>query len=174
MQFVIEKFRGTIKPLVTHDNPSHPLNSNSRLLEIEAACKNYVEYGSRVIQTMHPQLHEDGTPKHPSDIGNRKWKRKLKVNADGEHVRASDKDQAENEKMVKSGQTYLYRPEGRATVKMICSKFRINRRQFYRWKDTLAGSDVKRLKIALAGKPARWAPQAGSSGKKIPIRSSEY
>ena len=168
--FVIDTWRGTARPLVRHSNPMHPLNLGQRLknpdgfshgvLDVVGACQVWFEKGGRVVKTTLMRPPTDTEPASPliakmdaeSQKRRRNWKRKSKISAAENPSWLSEDEARENQRLARLGQTYFYRPKDRVTVKMICSRFRIPRREFYRWKLGLLSWERGLLNAALSGK----------------------
>ena len=91
----------------------------------------------------------------------RNWKRKSKISADENPVLMTELDAMENQRLERLGQTFLYRPEGRVTVKRLCAYFDIPRREFYRWKDGLLVAERKLLGAAMVGRLSAGPSAAG-------------
>ena len=168
--FVLYSRSGTTRPLVTHSDPLHRLNLGHRLktnrswlprgvLDVVDACQLY--FTKRCVSgTVMMQPPVPGEPKDPvmeKEIAANKrkrenWKRKQKISIGLNPIWMSGDYLKEMQRKRRLGQTYLYEPPGRVTVKMLCSFFNVPRREFYRWKDGLLVSERKLLDAAMAGK----------------------
>jgi hypothetical protein len=188
LKFLIEKWRGTARPLVRHKDPMHPLNFGRRLkdpywfpctvLDVAAACQSYFENGVRTVKTLHMK---PGTPLHEkaNAMSQQKrlpghWKRKHKISppVDPEYISDDNLSDLLNRKRL--GQIPFYRPKGRVTVKMICSKFSVPRREFYRWKAGLLVSERKLLESAMAGKLSKQHAPSDGPAKYEFIQPGKY
>ncbi len=161
LHFIIDRWRGTARPLVNHIDPMHPLNFGRRLqdhywtsctvLDVVAACQSYFQKGVRTVKT---SLMKPGNPVHEKEaaISKRRrdnWKRKHKISPDVNPEFISDHELRDFQNRKRLGQTYFYHPPGRVTVKMICSKFNVPRREFYRWKAGLLVAERKLLESSM-------------------------
>jgi hypothetical protein len=171
LDIVINTWRGTGRPMVTHTDPMHPLNFGQRLktpaswfprsvLDVVSQCKGYLENGSRVVKTTLMKPPTDTEPASPliakmdakSQGRRRNWKRKSKISVSENPSWMTEDEAKENQRLERLGQTYFYRPKDRVTVKMICSRFSIPRREFYRWKAGLMVAERRLLNSAMTDK----------------------
>jgi len=155
LMFVINRWRGTGRPLVKHADPLHGLNLDNWLPNVVNFCEQIAEHDPVVVKTT---FIEGKT--------NRKWNRKVKFPPPVNPTMISDQQMEELNRMKRLGQTAVYRPAGHATVKMICNRFRIPRREYYRRKAALTIANRKLLDAALVGRPPPKSapPHNGTSG----------
>jgi hypothetical protein len=161
--FAISARSAAGRPLVVHREPWHRLNLRTGLksrgvagvsvAEVVEACRQWFA-GQETCKTW--QVPSEKTGQAPTPVQTR-WNkrerlkqesrpRKLKVSLGVNHERATDD--------VLNGHAqfgYRYRPKSRVTVAVLCSRFSILRRQFYRWKDTLARAERAWLDAAMSG-----------------------
>ena len=158
------------KPLVTHRDPRHELNLKRGLMsgnggtlgspapvsvaEVVAAC--HLWFGPhtthQTYQIPSEKLGQAETPLQAEWNKRQRVKqasrpRKLKVSP-GVNVKWG------TDEVLKGHDAfgYRYKPKTRVTVAVLCSRFQIQRRQFYRWKETLTDAERQWLADAMSGK----------------------
>lgn len=164
VSFVIEERHGG---MVRHSSREHPLNplhpddnlkSVGRLPvglpEVIAKCRAY--FGEHVTRKIW-KLPE-GKPGQELTPLQARWKQRQLVRQLSRPRRDKGPPDANSEpapdEVLKGFDAfgYRYRPQNRVTVTVLCSVFQIPRRQFNRWKDTLAGGELRQLTDAMSGK----------------------
>jgi hypothetical protein len=148
----------------------HPLNFGKRLKshfvfpmgvpEVIGVCRDRFENGSRTSTTTLMKPPTDTEPASPliammdakSQRRRRNWKRKLKISESPNPEWMTEDYAKDLQRKERLGQTYFYRPKHRVTAKMLCSKFGVPRREFYRWKDGLMPTERALLNAAMSGK----------------------
>lgn len=141
--FVIGKWQADGRAIVKHKTTDHPINLNPQLPHILSFCSQIAKHGWETDSTWHDDRCE---------IPRKKWKRKEKHHLSVKPSLMTDEQREWVTRRKKLGQTFFYEPQGKVTVAQICTRFKIPRREFYRWKKGLLFSQRKLLDAAIAGK----------------------
>ncbi|MCX6924045.1 MAG: hypothetical protein NT154_12675 [Verrucomicrobia bacterium] len=141
LPWVVNHLRGTLRALVKHQNPQAPLNLQPNLRYALSLIRGLRRARGGVVGNT---LVWDSGKK-------RKRRRKSQVHVWKHPRRMTEKELRDFQKKEKAGQVIRYRPQGRVTVPQLCVHWAMNRRKFYRWRDSLLPGQLKLLESALAG-----------------------
>lgn len=148
--------RGAARPLVTHVEAHNPFNFTPYLREVLDFARNNREHDGEVRTTWLDRADSLPALRRASGIravswkdGPRKWHRKHRMGVWENPQHLTDEKRAEFAARKKAGTMFVYEPEGRVTVAMVCTALKWHRRKFYRWRKSLTVFERKLLDTAL-------------------------
>jgi hypothetical protein len=177
--FVLGQRRGMGRPLVRHKDDRHQFNLNGMLLRM----LDFIEDRKAGNDGEVARTWFDGGNSMPAfrrvkevgrgrwNDGPRKWHRKHRAHADENLHHLTGDKLAEFAERKKLGTVYVYAPEGRCTVAMLCTALKWHRRKFYRWKKTLTCFERHLLDAAL--NPAEHRVRATGVGETRELRECD-
>ena len=136
--FILGQWQGTTRPLVKHKSPRHRMNLNGLLVKLLDFIAYQKKHPVRVKRTWYDDKAEL-----------KKWHRKQRISEWEKPAHLKDEKRAEFSARKKAGTIFVYSPEGRVTVAMLCTALKWYRRKFYRWRESLTLFERGLLETAL-------------------------
>lgn len=142
--FVLDRWQGTPRPLVRHKSTEHALNLNPTLVKLLDWIAYAKANDGEVVRTWHDEQAKQ-----------KKWRRKRREHLWVNPQKMTREKRAEFAARKKAGTVFVYKPQGRITVAMLCTRLQWYRRKFYRWRDSLTFHERKLLEAALEYRKGR-------------------